>query len=59
MSLRAFHIVFVMVCVALSAFVALWGFRQGSPVLGFVFLTSAIVLVEYGRRVYRKLREIP
>ena len=59
MSLRAFHIVFVIVCIALCAFVGLWGFRQGSPILGVVFLASGMVLIEYGRRVFRKLREIP
>ena len=59
MSLRAFHIVFIIVSIALCAFVALWGFRQGSPVMGAVFLLSAIALVEYGRRAFRKLKEIP
>jgi len=66
MSLKAFHIVFVIVTTALSLFVALWGIREftqqqstGALVLGLVFLATAVGLVFYGVRVWGKLREIP
>jgi Cu/Ag efflux pump CusA len=66
MSLRAFHIVFVIVTVALSLFVAVWGFREFSRErdmaalgLAIVFLGTAAVLVVYGKNVYRKLKELP
>ena len=66
MSLKAFHIVFVIVTTVLSLFVALWGIREfaqqkstGGLALGLVFLAAAIALMVYGKRVYAKLKEIP
>jgi heme A synthase len=66
MSLRAFHIIFVIVTVALSLFVALWGFRQyandrdtAALALALVFLGTAAGLSFYGRKVYAKLKELP
>ncbi len=66
MSLRAFHIIFVIVTVALSVFVTMWGIRefqqqQSTAALGLamVFLLTAIVLWIYGRKVYTKLKELP
>ena len=66
MSLRVFHIVFVMVCVALSVWVGVWGIRDymversvGALVLAIVFLAGGIVLVLYGRRAFGKLRDLP
>jgi hypothetical protein len=66
MSLRAFHIVFVTVCIVFSAWVAAWGLREynashssGALALSILFLTTAFVLVWYGVRVSRKLRELP
>lgn len=66
MSLKAFHIVFVIVTVVLSLYVALWGIREfadqrntGALALGLVFLAAAIGLMVYGKKVYAKLREIP
>ena len=66
MSLRAFHIVFVIVTVALSLFVALWGFREFSRerdmaalALAILFLCTAGALVVYGKKVFRKLKELP
>ena len=66
MSLRIFHIIFVSVCVALSAFVAAWGMRQWTTshntsglVLGIIFLIAGFGMIEYGRRVYRKLKDLP
>jgi DNA-binding transcriptional regulator of glucitol operon len=66
MSLRAFHIIFVIVCVALAVFVGTWGIREyqregstGGLALGIIFIVSAVALVIYGVRVFRKLKEIP
>lgn len=66
MSLRIFHIIFVVVCVLLALFVAVWGFRNyvvmhdsNGLVLGLIFLASGVALVVYGVRVYDKLRNLP
>jgi len=66
MSLKAFHIVFVVVTTVLSLFVALWGIREFAQqqsaaglALGLVFLAMAIALMFYGRKVYAKFKEIP
>jgi hypothetical protein len=66
MSLRIFHIVFVTVSVLLAIFVGVWGVRTylatreaGWLALGILFFVSGAVLVVYGTRVYRKLKELP
>lgn len=66
MSLKVFHIVFVIVTTILSLFVAMWGIREfaqqqstGGLVLALVFLAAAVALMVYGKRVYAKLKEIP
>ena len=66
MSLKAFHIVFVIVTTVLSLFVALWGIREfaqqrssGGLILGLIFLLAAVGLMMYGKRVYAKFKEIP
>ena len=66
MSLKAFHIVFVIVTTVLSLFVALWGIREFAQqksmpglALGLVFLATAIALMVYGRKVWAKFKEIP
>jgi len=66
MSLRAFHIVFVIVTVALSLFVSMWGFREFSAerdmaalALAILFLGTAVGLIVYGKKVFRKLKELP
>jgi hypothetical protein len=59
MSLRIFHIIFVMVCVALSIWVGVWGIRNGATLLAVVFFISGAVLVYYGTKVYAKLRDLP
>jgi uncharacterized PurR-regulated membrane protein YhhQ (DUF165 family) len=66
MSLRAFHIVFVVVTVALSLFVTMWGFREftlerdnGALALAVIFFLTAIALTIYGKKVYTKLKELP
>jgi hypothetical protein len=66
MSLRVFHIIFVIVCVGLSVCVGVWGIRGwmqersvGALALGIIFLLSGLVLVLYGTRVFAKLRDLP
>ena len=66
MSLRAFHIVFVVVTIVLSLYVALWGIREFSQersatalTLGILFLVMAVGLMVYGKKVARKLKELP
>jgi uncharacterized membrane protein YozB (DUF420 family) len=66
MSLRIFHIIFVIVTVALSLFVTMWGFREytqqhsnGALALSIIFFISAVTLTIYGKKVYTKLKELP
>jgi hypothetical protein len=58
MSLRIFHIVFVMVCVALSIFVAVWGWRNHSSALAATFAALTLALIVYGVYAFRKLKEM-
>ncbi|HEX8619120.1 MAG TPA: hypothetical protein VF911_16180 [Thermoanaerobaculia bacterium] len=66
MSLRAFHIIFIIVTVALSLYVALWGIRQfaaerdtAALALGLLFLVTAGALTVYGKKAFAKLKELP
>ena len=59
MSLRIFHIIFVMICVALSIWVGVWGIRNGAIAIAVVFFASGAALVFYGTKVYGKLRDLP
>ena len=66
MSLRAFHIVFIIVTTALSLFVALWGVREFTSersttglALAILFAVTAVGLMIYGKKAYGKLRDLP
>lgn len=66
MSLRAFHIVFVVLTIVLSLYVALWGIREFSEersatalTLGVLFLAMAVGLMVYGKKAFAKLRDLP
>ena len=66
MSLRAFHIVFVVVTIVLSLYVAVWGIQQFSEdrsamalILSILFLATAVGLLIYGKKVFVKLRDLP
>ena len=66
MSLRAFHIVFVVVTIVLSLYVALWGFREFSQersttalTLALLFAAMAVGLMIYGKKAFAKLRDLP
>ncbi len=65
MSLRAFHLFFIAVSVALSAFVAAWGLREwqasrsGTAIaLAVIFFACGVALVAYGVHAIRKFREM-
>jgi uncharacterized PurR-regulated membrane protein YhhQ (DUF165 family) len=66
MSLRVFHIIFVIATVILSLYVAWWGIREfshernfGALALAFVFLATAVAMTVYGRKAAAKFRELP
>jgi len=63
MSLRSFHIFFICVSFVLSVMVGAWGivdYRRGHDAshlyVGLVCLATAILLVVYATRAFRKLR---
>ena len=65
MSLKAFHLFFVVVSILLSLWVGVWGVQsyraEGTPshlVLAGLFFALGVALVVYGRAVRRKLRAI-
>ncbi|HEY0142516.1 MAG TPA: hypothetical protein VGF48_16580 [Thermoanaerobaculia bacterium] len=66
MSLRAFHVIFIVVSVVLSLYIAIWGVREFAQTrsmsglgLAIVFVAAAAVLIIYGKKTFRKLRELP
>ena len=66
MSLRVFHIVFVIATIVLSLYVALWGIREfsaersfGALGLAILFLVTAVALMIYGKKVAAKFKELP
>ena len=66
MSLRAFHIVFIIVTVVLSLYVALWGIREfaqeretSNLIIGIFSFITAIGLMVYGKKAFTKLRDLP
>lgn len=66
MSLRAFHIIFVIATIVLSLYVALWGIREftaersfGALALAALFLVTAIALMIYGKKALAKFKELP
>ncbi|MDP9193389.1 MAG: hypothetical protein M3P06_16965 [Acidobacteriota bacterium] len=66
MSLRAFHIIFIIATVVLSLYVALWGIREFAQersstglVLAILFFITAIGGMIYGKKAFTKLKELP
>jgi len=66
MSLRAFHIIFVIVTVVLSLYVALWGVREFAHerstlglTLAILFIVTALGGMVYGKKAFAKLKELP
>lgn len=65
MSLRVFHIIFIVVSILLSLFVAGWGiwfFATTGAVSGLllsaVFAALGVALVLYGNRTFEKLKDL-
>ena len=65
LSLRSFHLFFIAVSVLLAAWVGVWGVQSwqatrsgGDLVLGLLFVALGIVLLVYGLRARKKLREL-
>ena len=65
MSLRAFHVLFIVLSIAMSAFVGAWGFNryragEGAEglILAVVFFVFGLALVVYGARYFAKLKEL-
>lgn len=65
MSLRAFHIVFIVVSIVLSLVVTVWGVREylsagavSALVVGVVAFASGVAMVIYGARFFGKLQEL-
>ena len=65
MSLRIFHVVFIVLSVAMSALVGGWGlsryFASGNGhglALAAIFFLLGTVLVVYGLRFFHKLKEL-
>lgn len=65
LSLRSFHLFFIAVSVVLAAWVGAWGVQSwmntrslGDLALGVLFFALGFVLILYGLRVRRKLRDL-
>jgi len=65
LSLRSFHLFFITASVLLAAWVGAWGVQSwlatrsgGDLTLGLLFVALGVVLLVYGLRVRRKLREL-
>ena len=59
MSLRAFHIIFVIASVLLCVYVGLYAIRNANPILGAVFFIAGAALAVYGKKAFTKLRDLP
>jgi hypothetical protein len=65
MSLRAFHVAFIVVSIALSLVVTVWGVREyldgsgaNALAVGCAAAVTGVALVIYGARFFRKLQEL-
>ena len=65
MSLKIFHIVFIALSVVLSAGLGAWGIQRyladgsgGALGLGLLFFVTGAVLLVYGIRFWKKMREL-
>ena len=65
MSLRVFHIVFIIICIAFCLCVTLWGVREymvarsvNALVVAGTFLIFGAGLVAYSGKAFRKLRDL-
>ena len=65
MSLKSFHLVFIVASILLGLGVGAWGIREyqakgeiGPLILGILFLLMGGALLVYGRRMLEKTKEI-
>ena len=65
MSLRIFHVIFIMVSLLLCLYVTLWGVRVyattqsgNALMLAIVFGLCGIALLVYARKTFRKLKDL-
>ena len=65
MSLKTFHLVFIVASILLGVGVGAWGIREyqangeiGALILGIIFLVMGGVLFVYGRRMLKKTKHI-
>ena len=59
MSLKSFHIVFIIASFVLSGFFSLWAFQNNvSSLLGFISAGISVLLVVYAVNFVRKSRNI-
>jgi hypothetical protein len=65
MSLRVFHIVFIVICIAFCVCVTAWGIREyvharsmNALLVSGTFLLFAGLLVAYSGKAFRKLRDL-
>jgi len=65
MSLRAFHIAFIVVSITLSLVVCAWGVREylavadtSALVVGVLSALTGVALIVYGARFFKKLQEL-
>ena len=65
MSLKIFHIVFIALSVLLSAGLGAWGIQRyladgsgGGLALGVLFFVTGAVLLVYGIRFWKKMKEL-
>jgi hypothetical protein len=57
MSLKAFHIIFIIAATVLCLYMALWWMKE-SVVMAVVFFIGAAALMVYGKKAFGKLREL-
>jgi len=58
MSLRIFHVVFILASFGLSLFVVLWALRNHSIGLAIVFALFGVALVWYGFHFFGALKDL-
>ena len=58
MNLKTFHLVFIAVSVILAAYVAAWGYSNGSPIAVGLSCAGVVALIAYGTMFQRKMRSV-
>lgn len=58
MSLKAFHILFIVISILLALVIAVWGLMNGEWLLGLLALAGGALLVVYAGRFMEMARRI-